>query len=429
MEAPRRAALPDDGNEMPVPSARSADAAAPSAMDHVFGEPSEVAELDDDYEDEPETRRERGQRQHRHGPAWAVLWLAFALAVVACLGYFGYTKGLSWVRSFSASSADYAGPGDADVTVTIPDGSVPSSWASILLNADVVASTKAFTNAANSNPDLVAKVFPGNHNLKTKMSGVQALTALADPTLLVKQQFTVTDGLRDTQVFDVINQKTGVPVADLQALATNAGPLGLPSWAGTTNAEGYLYPDTYQYPNNPTAQDVLAPMVTQFTKVTDSLDFAAKAQANGLTPAQAVVLASIIEKEGSNPTYASDIAQVFYNRLKAGMPLQSDATVLYACNVTGSLTTTDDERNNAPAANCPDPAYNTYVNTGLPPGPISNPGQDALTAAVNPTSGTYLYFVVTDPSTGTVAFASTMAQHQANVAQFQAWCQANPGKC
>ncbi|MCL1841665.1 MAG: endolytic transglycosylase MltG, partial [Propionibacteriaceae bacterium] len=361
--------------------------------------------------------------RHHHGPGWAVLWLAIVLVVVAALGYVGYTKGLDWVRNLTAPATDYPGPGEADVTVTIPPDASSSAMANILVNADVVASAKAFTNAVKANPASFINIMAGDHQLQTKMSAVEAYNALANPKLFVqKQQFTIPDGLRDTQVFASINKQTGVPVADLEALATQAGSLGLPTWADTTNAEGYLYPDTYGFDDNPTAQEVLQPMVNEFTQVTNSLDFADKAQANGLTPAQAVVLASIIEKEGSNPTYAADIAQVFYNRLKAGMPLQSDATVLYANNVTGNLTTTDAERAN------PSP-YNTYVHTGLPPGPISNPGKDALTAAVNPTQGDYLYFVVVNPATGQVAFASDAAGHSANVAQFQAWCNANPGKC
>lgn len=461
MAGARRAAPPQDTDGVDIMGSRHGSAGydEPSAMEHALRSGSDhdevyedeaypgdaygaehdgaqtydagaySAETDDAAEpDEDDEHARRHERRH-HGPAWAALWLAVVLVGLAALGYVGYAKGLSWVRDLTAPATDYPGPGGASVTVTIPDLPSPATVASILVDKDVVASTKAFTNAVRADPSTFKKIMAGDHTLKIKMSAVQAYNALADPSLFTQKQFTVPDGLRDTQVFTTINKQTGVPVADLQAVANDAGQLGLPSWAETTNAEGYLFPDTYGYDDNPTAAEVLGRMVTQFVRVTNSLDFAAKAQANGLSPAQAVVLASIIEKEGSNPEYAADIAQVFYNRLKAGMPLQSDATVLYACNVTGSLTTTDAQRTNAASANCPDPDYNTYVHTGLPPGPISNPGQDALTAAVNPTSGDYLYFVVTDPSTGEVAFSSTLAQHQANVAKFQAWCQANPGKC
>ncbi|MCL2317423.1 MAG: endolytic transglycosylase MltG, partial [Actinomycetia bacterium] len=265
--------------------------------------------------------------------------------------------------------------------------------------------------------------------LKTKMSASQALTALADPSTLVNMQFMVSDGQRAAAIVAQISQKTGVPVPDLQAALANPAALGLPAWAQLNgegedgNAiQGYLFPETYSYDESPTAQKVLKPLVAQFVKVTDGLDFAAKAQAHGLRPDQAVVLASIVEKEGATSQYAATIAQVFYNRINAGMPLQSDATVLYANNVTGSLTTTDEQRNL-------NSVYNTYVAPGLPPGPICNPGKIALDAAVNPTAGDYLYFVVTNPATGEVKFASNAADHAKNVAEFQAWCQANPGKC
>ena len=104
------------------------------------------------------------------------------------------------------------------------------------------------------------------------------------------------------------------------------------------------------------------------------------------------------------------------------MALQLDSTVIYAVNSPGTITTTDEERAN------PSP-YNTYVHQGLPPGAISNPGKNSLNSAVNPTSGSYLYFVAVNPTTGETKFASTWEEHEVNVAQFQQWCRDNPGHC
>jgi len=398
----------------PAPAATPSVPLTPDAQSALMAD----ASLDDD--DEPESH---------HHPLRALLVLLVALAVVLTGAYFGYSKGLELVNQWRAPAADYPGPGETAVNVTIASGASPSQMAQVLYNADVVASAGAFTKAVGNDQASFSAIQAGVHALKTKMSASQALTALADPSTLVNMQFMVSDGQRAAAIVAQISQKTGVPVPDLQAALANPAALGLPAWAQLNgegedgNAiQGYLFPETYSYDESPTAQKVLKPLVAQFVKVTDGLDFAAKAQAHGLRPDQAVVLASIVEKEGATSQYAATIAQVFYNRINAGMPLQSDATVLYANNVTGSLTTTDEQRNL-------NSVYNTYVAPGLPPGPICNPGKIALDAAVNPTAGDYLYFVVTNPATGEVKFASNAADHAKNVAEFQAWCQANPGKC
>jgi len=116
------------------------------------------------------------------------------------------------------------------------------------------------------------------------------------------------------------------------------------------------------------------------------------------------------------------VAQVFLNRLKIGMPLQSDATVIYANNADGTVYTTDEQRANKSK-------YNTYQHKGLPPGAISNPGRVALSAAVNPSKGKYLYFCTINPETGETKFATSLDGHNRNVALLRAWCKAHPGKC
>jgi UPF0755 protein len=113
------------------------------------------------------------------------------------------------------------------------------------------------------------------------------------------------------------------------------------------------------------------------------------------------------------------VARVIENRLAQGMLLQLDTTVNYATGKTG-LTTTDEDRAN------PSP-YNTYVHAGLPPGPITNPGEEALRAVLSPAPGAWMFFVVVNPDTGETRFAVTAEEHQQNVALFQAWLRAHPG--
>ena len=350
------------------------------------------------------------------------LIIVLVLAILGGLGYVGYTKGRSWLDSRHAP--DYPGPGEADVTVTIPKGAGASTMGTILLQADVVMSVQAFTDAVSADPMTFDKIQYGDHKLQTKMSGVEALNALADPSKISRRMITIIEGQTYQQTFQKINTVTGLSLDDLNAIADDPSDLGLPNW-GEKSIEGFLFPDTYEYGMNPSASALLGAMVSNFNSVTDSLNFAAGAQAEGLTPYEALVLASIVQREGvsaDHPEYAANIAQVFLNRLAKKMKLQSDATVAYANGITGRVTTTTAERNL-------DSPYNTYKYTGLPPGPIASPGKAALTATINPTQGDLLYFVVVNLDTGEVKFASTAAEHNKNVDEFHAWCQANKGRC
>jgi UPF0755 protein len=156
-------------------------------------------------------------------------------------------------------------------------------------------------------------------------------------------------------------------------------------------------------------------MVAKTTAVHKSLDIDAGARKLGLTPEQLVTVASILEYEASRDQDYPKVARAIYNRLKAGMPLQSDATVSYAAGVSGQIWTTDAQRSNSSP-------YNTYQHTGLPPGPIGSPGQTTLEAAMHPTPGPWLYWVVVNLRTGETVFSTTYAEHQKAVAQFRQYC-------
>ncbi|WIY83891.1 endolytic transglycosylase MltG [Propionimicrobium sp. PCR01-08-3] len=352
-------------------------------------------------------------------------WLKNLLAIVVSLavliggGYFVYTKVKQGYLNFT-QAADYPGPGETDVLVEIPDGATLTDMGDVLVASDVVGSTKAFLNAAE---DISGSsgIQPGTYQLKTKMSADGAVRALMDRSNMVNTQVTIPEGLRNTILISQLAEQSGIPEDDFTGVLDAPSELPLPDWAGGAT-EGMLFPDTYVFDTEPSATDVLADMVQQFDSVAEELDFENKAEALGITPYEALTVASIIEKETRDPKYGPDIAQVLYNRLDDGMSLQLDSTVIYAVNSSGTVTTSDEERAD------PSP-YNTYVHEGLPPGAISNPGRSALEAAVNPTQGDYLYFVAVNPETGETKFASDSAGHDANVAEFQAWCQANGDAC
>ncbi len=178
--------------------------------------------------------------------------------------------------------------------------------------------------------------------------------------------------------------------------------------------EGYLFPDTYRFSRDATAEAIADRMLGQFKSAVGE-DYAQRAEAVGLTVRQAVTLASLIEEETSVPEERRRISAVFHNRLKRRMPLQCDPTVLYAL-----------KREGRPVARLYskhlkfDSPYNTYRYAGLPPGPIANPGKASLDAAVNPIESRELYFVAL-PGRGGHAFSETLEQHNHAVARWRAY--------
>jgi UPF0755 protein len=174
------------------------------------------------------------------------------------------------------------------------------------------------------------------------------------------------------------------------------------------SAEGFLFPDTYNIDRTMDARTIMRMMSERFqVKVTGSL--IEKARAQGLGLKHWVTLASVIEKETGNKEEMPLVSAVFHNRLRIKMPLQSDPTVIYGIeNFDGNLTRKDLERQNP---------YNTYLNRGLPPGPICSPGMDALQAALNPAPVSYFYFV--SRNDGSHQFSATLAEHSRAVRKFQ----------
>jgi len=175
--------------------------------------------------------------------------------------------------------------------------------------------------------------------------------------------------------------------------------------------EGYLFPETYNVPRKMDAAQLVAQMVGRFLAVFDDA-MRQEATARGLTFHDAVTLASIVEKESASPDERPMVAAVYSNRLRIGMGLQCDPTVIYALEkvgrYTGDLTKKDLQF---------DSPYNTYRHAGLPPGPIAAPGRPSLQAAVHPAEVDYLYFV--SRNDGTHVFATTLAEHNKNVKQWQ----------
>jgi uncharacterized YceG family protein len=243
------------------------------------------------------------------------------------------------------------------------------------------------------------------------MSGQAALDLLLDPAARLLSRATLPEGLTVERTLARLAEQTGKPIEELQAAAADTAALGLPAYANGS-LEGFLFPATYDIEPDTTAVDILRQMVARGVQVLDELQIPEDRRLSLLTEA------SIVQAEAGSVEDMGKVATVLNNRIADGMPLQLDTTVNYA-NGKGGITTTPQDRQN------PSP-YNTYLHAGLPPGPISNPGEDALRAVLNPTPGDWRFFVVVDPDTGETRFAVTGEEHQQNVLLFQQWLRDHP---
>jgi UPF0755 protein len=177
--------------------------------------------------------------------------------------------------------------------------------------------------------------------------------------------------------------------------------------------EGFLFPSTYEFTRHTSCEQVASKMVENFRAVWDTLDPGRSAQfPQGLTLEEVVTIASLVERETPNPSERPLVAGVFYNRLRLGYRLQCDPTVEYALALQGRF-----ERNVRPADLRDDSPYNTYEHRGLPPGPIANPGEGSLKAALWPAATDYMYFVAN--AQGGHFFSRTLAEHNRHVDQLR----------
>jgi UPF0755 protein len=246
----------------------------------------------------------------------------------------------------------------------------------------------------------------GIYRIDRPVSPVELLELFLTGPAVEPQWVTIPEGYTAAQVVRVLESK-GLGGRDvfecLMADPALLTELNLPG----SGFEGYLFPDTYAFEWTTTPAGILRAMVRRFRQVAGEL--AGERMRTGLTEVQMVTLASVIEKETGKAEERSLISGVFHNRLRVGMPLQSDPTVIYG------LATFD---GNLTREHLHDPSpYNTYQHAGLPPGPIANPGKAALAAAVRPTVTSARFFV--SRNDGSHEFSTSLAEHNRAVRRYQ----------
>ncbi|SNS49572.1 UPF0755 protein [Geodermatophilus pulveris] len=339
--------------------------------------------------------------------------LAVVLSLLVLAGLIGgiVLGGRALIGLVNPASPDHTGQGSGAVEVRVNSGDTLSDIARTLVAEDVIASAGPFVDAAETEPAATG-IQPGVYALRSQMSGEAALDLLLDPAARQVTRVTVREGLTVAATLQLLAEETGTPLADLQAAAADPAAIGLPAYAGGL-LEGLLFPATYEIEPGDTPADVLGAMVARADQALDALQVPEADRATVLTKA------SIVQAEAASPEDMARVARVLENRLADGMALQLDTTVNYANGKSGITTTPEDRANPSP--------YNTYLYPGLPPGPIANPGEQAVTAVLDPAEGDWRFFVVVDPDTGETRFARTAEEHQQNVLLFQQWLREQPG--
>jgi len=327
--------------------------------------------------------------------AFRVLLVALLVVVL-----FGTVAGAVVVR-------DVAGGGQgATVSVTIPPGSSGARITSILAHAHVIRSRlvfRAYTRLAG-----MGVVQAGKYRMHRNLSARAALRILHAGPVVKYASLTIPEGLTLDQIADRVGALPGRTAAAFLALANGGHVRSAIEPAGVNSLEGLLYPDTYLVTPTEDEQAILTRLVGHFDDVGTELHLADKAAALGLTPYQAVIVASLVETEAKVDADRGPIASVILNRLARHMKLQIDATVLYALGHHKTVVLNRDLEIDSP--------YNTYKVDGLPPTPIAAAGEASLTATLSPPQTDYLYYVLIDKN-GKHGFASTEAEFNALLAQ------------
>ncbi|MFJ8534842.1 endolytic transglycosylase MltG [Streptomyces sp. NPDC093591] len=381
-------------------------------------------EDEDDSDDESGGGRGRGERRgrggkpkkRRSGMACLVVVLIFG-GGVAGVGYFGY----QFYEDRFGPAPDYAGDGNGDqVTVVIPKGAGGYVIGQKLKAAGVIQSVDAFVSAQSSNPD-GKSIQDGVYTLEKQMSAASAVELMLSPKS--RDNLIIAEGSRNTAVYALIDKRLGVADGTTASVAKKKyRDLGLPDWALNhpdlkDPLEGFLYPSSYAASEGQKPETVLKEMVARATEKYEELGLEKKAEGLGLDgPWQLLTVASLAQAEGTSHDDFRKMAEVVYNRLKPGNSetygsLEFDSTYNYVKNQSKiDLSIAELRQYNNP--------YNTYYVKGLPPGPIDNPGEEALKGALNPTKQGWYYFISLDGKTS--KFTKTLAEHDKLVQQFNA---------
>ncbi|OKH92500.1 endolytic transglycosylase MltG [Streptomyces uncialis] len=392
--------------------------------DHAFFTGQDAPDGDGYDDEEPEgrsggrggDRRGRGgkSRKGRSGVACLLVTAVFAGGIGA-VGYFGF----QFYQDRFGTAPDFAGDGTGEtVSVDIPKGSLGSGIGQKLKEAGVIRSVDAFVSAQQQNPK-GNTIQDGVYLLRKQMSAASAVELMLSPKS--RNNLIIAEGRRNAWVYSQIDKRLELPGGTTKEVALKESKsLGLPSWANADKdikdpLEGFLYPSSYSVAKGMKPAAVLKKMVARAVEQYETYDLEAKARELGLKdPLEVVTVASMVQAEGMTHDDFKKMAAVVYNRLKptnvvTNQKVEFDSAYNYVKNQSEIDISTKEIRNY-------DDPYNTYFYAGLPPGPIGNPGKDAMQAAVEPDTDGWMFFISIDGKTTT--FTKELADHEELVREF-----------
>ncbi|MEU1677330.1 endolytic transglycosylase MltG [Streptomyces roseifaciens] len=382
------------------------------------GEPAAGDEAEDDEPREERSRsrdrRGKGKKPKKNKRRSGTACLVVAVALIGVVGGGGYFAYDYWQTHFAAAP-DYPGEGSGEVKVEIPQKASLTKMGQVLQEAGVVKSVGAFTEAAGKNPK-GASIQAGTYTLRKEMSGKAAVEMMTNTANFL----TIAEGRRAVQIYGAIDEKLGLPAGTTKDVAKNrVKELGLPDWANSDPKirdplEGFLYPSQYSAGKGTKPETILKQMVARAKENYGKQDLEGKARELGLkSPLQLITVASLVNAEGMTHDDFRKMSRVIYNRLKptnvqTNGKLEFDSTANYAKNQSKLDLNPQELRKY-------DHPYNTYFIKGMPPGPIGNPGAEALKAAMDPEPGDWYYFVSINEKT---TFTKNLQEHQKLVDEF-----------
>ncbi len=296
----------------------------------------------------------------------------------------------------------------SEMTVVVPQGASTVGIANILEEQGLIRSSGAF-RAYTAYRGLDSSLKAGEFSLNTGMTVPEIVARLVQGET-VTLSFTIPEGYNLTQIADRLAEMKIIDRDKFMEIAATEDfdhdfLKGIPQ--GPDRLEGYLFPDTYKITRETTEREIIAMMLGRFAREITP-EFKTSAADTGLTIHEAVILASIIEREAQKDEERPKVSAVFLNRLKKGWRLESCATVQYALGEQKTRLLNKDLEVDSP--------YNTYKNSGLPPGPVASPGSASLKAAVHPADVDFMFFVVSED--GRHVFSRTLSEHNRNKALY-----------
>lgn len=325
----------------------------------------------------------------------------YSLIIALCVSLLGLTA-LGTILYFKWLLAPAGNDGQAPIIVEVPANSSSQQVGEMLEQQGLIKSAKAFT-VYSRYKGLDSKIKTGEFQLNAGLSVPEILQIITKDSQIF-YSFTVPEGYTVEQIADLLQEKGYVDKDEFLRLC-RVGDFDYPFLKGQVNTrytlEGYLFPDTYQITRQDKERDIIIMMLDRFEAEINKIQLAERAEKLGLTVHEAVTIASMIEREAMFDKDRPLISGVIQNRLKIGMPLQIDATVLYALGKHKEVVLYKDLKVDSP--------YNTYRVKALPPGPIANPGAASLEAAVAPQQTDYLYYLAKPD--GTHVFTKTLDEH------------------